>query len=472
MYKNTAPETTGVSITAEEYQSRRKAFLARLLPDSVALFPSAATKLRNGDDNTFDFRQSSDVLYLTGLSEPHSVVVLSNIGGKETLTVFVAPRDPAQERWHGVRLGIEGAKSALQADSAYDIGTLPSRLRSILKAASHVYVGKYSDEALEKQIAHAAIKAGHSKYRLRNATAVLAELRLVKSQGELALMRRSAQIAAHAHQAAMLQCRPGMIETDLKSVIEHVFAANGCAGPSYGTIVANGANGLCLHYPAGPDTLEHGKLVLIDAGAEFSGYASDITRVFPVSGKFTAAQRAIYEVVLAGQLAAIKAIKAGATWTALNRACDNEITTRLAALGFKLAPAGKAGEKSKRLKLDDIYPHGLGHWLGLDVHDVGEKEIRVAGKKQQRKLVPGMVLTIEPGLYLPTDDERIPAEYRGICVRIEDDIVVSEDGAEVLTADIVKSVREIEALMAKGASARDDNDPFKSVVPVRVPTRD
>jgi Xaa-Pro aminopeptidase len=248
----------------------------------------------------------------------------------------------------------------------------------------------------------------------------------------------------------MVACRPGQFECDLKAAIEFVFTANGNACPSYDTIVADGANGLCLHHPAGIDELQDGHLVLVDAGCEVSGYASDITRTYPVNGRFTAPQKEIYELVLDSQQTAIAAVKPGATWDDLNKACNDVLETGLKALGF---PLGKGGKKA--LTLGDLMPHGLGHWLGLDVHDVGRDTVAstakgARGNKVSRPLVPGMVLTIEPGLYLSLTDKRIPAQYRGIAIRIEDDILVRDQGPYVLSRAVVKSVAEIESLMAGG----------------------
>jgi Xaa-Pro aminopeptidase len=413
---------------------------------------SSPEVLRNGDDNTYTFRQSSDLLYLSGFPEPASALVLTKKNGKVRFVMFVSRQDKDSELWHGKRIGLEDAVTLFGADKAHSITTLGRNLRRILVGSGpspknrfeHIYFGNGADPKLEAKIQK--VVDGLKLKAEGSPSQAVSELRLVKSQAEQIIMYQAAKIAAAAHTAAIRACRPGMAECDLKAAIEFVFTANGNACPSYDTIVANGPNGLCLHHPAGIDPLENGHLVLVDAGCEVSGYASDITRTYPVNGRFTKAQKEIYELVLASQLAAIAAVKPGATWTDLEEACNNVLEPGLKALGF---PIGKGGKKA--LTLGALFPHGLGHWLGLDVHDVGRDKIvsntakgtpDKRGKKVLRPLVPGMVLTIEPGLYLSLTDKRIPERYRGIAVRIEDDILVREDGASVLTGSVVKTVEQ------------------------------
>ncbi|MBU6453942.1 MAG: aminopeptidase P N-terminal domain-containing protein [Cyanobacteria bacterium REEB67] len=422
------------TVTAQEYAARRAKLFDKLPDNSAVIVVSAAEVLRNGSDNTYTYRQRSDALYLSGFPEANSVIVLTKKGqGKarrQQFTLFVSRQDRASELWHGKRVGIEGARDDFGADRAYSITTLGGNLRKLLATGiEQVFFARGADSKLEARVAVVLKKLGRRELNSN----LLDDLRLVKSEAELAIMSRSAQIAAFAHQLAMRSCAPGLAESDLKAEIEYVFTANGNACPSYDTIVAAGVNGLSLHHPAGRTPLADGDLVLIDAGCEVSGYASDITRTFPVNGRFSTAQREIYELVLAGQLAAIDAVKVGASLADLDKACSDVLKQGLKTLGF---PLGKTS--AKKIALHELFPHGLGHWLGLDVHDVGDAEI----------LVPGMVLTIEPGLYLGKDDERIPKQYRGIAVRIEDDVVVREHGGEILSRDAVKTVAGIEALMA------------------------
>jgi Xaa-Pro aminopeptidase len=425
--------------TAQEYAARREKLFDKLPDNSAVIVVSAAEVLRNGSDNTYTYRQRSDALYLSGFPEANSVIVLTKKGrgeaSRKKFMLFVSRQDRASELWHGKRVGIEGAVRDFGADRAFSITTLGGNLSKLLAGGiEHVYFARGADSKLEARVGAVLHKLGLEE---RNEN-LLDELRLVKSEAELAIMYRAAQIAAFAHHRAMRSCAPGLAESDLKAEIEYVFTANGNACPSYDTIVAAGVNGLSLHHPAGRTQLADGDLVLIDAGCEVSGYASDVTRTFPVNGRFSSAQREIYELVLAGQMAAIAAVKPGASLADLDKACSDVLSKGLKALGFPLSKTSARTKSQDEVALYELFPHGLGHWLGLDVHDVGEAKI----------LVPGMVLTVEPGLYLGKNDKRIPEQYRGIAIRIEDDVVVREQGPEVLSRDAVKTVAAIEALMA------------------------
>jgi Xaa-Pro aminopeptidase len=447
---------TGIpTVSPAEFADRREELLATLPDNSAVIILSAPEVLRNGDDNTYTYRQSSDLLYLSGFHEASSALVLTKKNGKSRFVMFVSRQDKHSELWHGKRVGLDGAVQLFGADKAHSITTLSRDLRRTLTGTGskalykHIYFAKGADSKLEAKV-EKVLKG--LKLKAKNSPSeTISEMRLVKSSTEQVIMYQAAKIAVAAHRAAMLACRPGKAECDLKAAIEFVFTANGNACPSYDSIVANGANGLSLHHPAGIDALEDGQLVLVDAGCEVSGYASDITRTYPVNGRFTQPQREIYELVLASQVAAIAAVKPGATWVELEKACTEVLEPGLKALGFKL------GKGKKALTVEDLFPHGLGHWLGLDVHDVGRHKVAATtakgaadkrGKQIQRSLVPGMVLTIEPGLYLSLTDKRIPAQYRGIAVRIEDDIVVRPEGAHILTRGVVKSVEAIERFMA------------------------
>lgn len=446
-------------IAASEYAARRERLFATLPAGSLAIIVSNPEVLRNGSDNTFSYRASSDILYLTGFTEANCVLVFDKTGigsgagassadSQNRFVMFVQPHNPAEEIWHGKRAGVSGAVSDFGANRAYKIGSAKMVLSSLAKKASAIYFKSGTNAKLDGVIASALAA---KPMRHLDPHAIVAEQRLVKSPAELAIMRRSGQVGSVAHRAAISHCLAGRSEFALKGVLEFVFATNGGVA-SYDTIVAAGANGLCLHYPAGLSVLNDGDMVLIDAGSEIAGYASDISRTFPVSGRFTVAQKELYEVVLAGQLAAIAAIKPGVTWNQLEKICEDVLVNGLNSLGF---PMGKGG-----LSLSDVMPHGLGHWLGLDVHDVGKYRTRSRakasnkrGKDVDRPFLEGMVLTIEPGVYLSLTDKRIPEPYRGICIRIEDNIEVTATGAYVQT-DAPKSVQEIEEFMNYARNVR------------------
>lgn len=444
----------------------RRAQLLDILPDnSVVVYPAAAQKLRNGDCH-YTYRQSSEVLYLTGFSEPGAVVVMSKLAGVKAFTMFVMPRDPAQEIWHGTRLGPAGAISDLGADTAHSTKTLSNVLKGMLQKAGQLYLTQGVDSAVESSVRDIARQSGISPYRMRHASKLLADQRLSKSPLEVGLMQTSATIGAHAHNAALMQCHPGISESELKAYIEHVFAVNGATAPAYDSIVAAGKNGLTLHYSAGQSICQDGDLVLIDAGCEYGGYASDITRTLPISGKFSEAQLEIYNLVLDAQMQCINAVRVGANWNELNELADLTLLQGLQRLGFSIV---KSTSKSRgRLTLDDVYPHGVGHWLGIDVHDIGDKTVTVDKVTQPRRFKPGMVLTVEPGLYLSTSDKRIPERYRGIAVRIEDDVLVTDECPLVLTANAFKKPEDIEQMMAWAKLSHRESGSFTPVVPAKL----
>jgi len=433
------------AFSPSEFASRRDQLFSALPDQSAVVLLASPELLRNGYDNAFTFRQNSDLLYLTGFPEANSALVMTKKKGKCKFVLFVSRQDRNSELWHGKRIGLEGAVSLFGADSAFSITTLGGNLRRLLTGVEKVY---FSDSPLPMSDPklQARVKDVLARLKIKPEASVdslVSELRLIKSESELAVMHRSAEIAAAAHTSAMSRCKPGMLESELKALIEFVFTSNGNAAPSYDTIVAGGTNGLCLHHPAAATVLEDGHLVLVDAGCELAGYASDITRTYPVNGRFSQAQKEIYEVVLNAQVAAVSAVKPGATMGDLDKICSDLLKSGLQGLGFQLDGKGK-----NALRLGDLFPHGLGHWLGLDVHDVGRDRIKGArGKSVDRPLVPGMVTTIEPGLYLSASDKRIPEQYRGIAIRIEDDVLVTHKGHFVLSQGVVKSVADIEALM-------------------------
>lgn len=463
----------GPRLSQPEFAARLKSFTEKLKPGSVAVLVSNPERTRSRDTE-YKYRQSSDILYLNGFPEPNCVLIVSNLKDEQTLTMLVQPKDPARERWTGIREGVEGAKASYLAQEAYPIEHAKDVLRRALKKAKRVYYKLGVNPAFDK-IFLSAYKG--RKRKLKDPTEILAEMRLFKSEEELALMQHSAQISAESHRSVMSACRPGMHEYELQAVAEYVFTRYGAAAPAYNTIMAGGSRATVLHYVNNDKVLHDGELVLNDSACEYQGYAADITRTFPVSGRFTPAQREIYELVLAAQEAAIKATAPGVRLSELHEIAMQVMEEGLVKLGILPPPAEGKGEKKKKkarmakkrkkakgaepekpvLTIRDFFMHGTSHWLGLDVHDVGNYQTKDGtrsdkGKGKRRKLKPGMCFTVEPGLYFDAGDERVPEQYRGIGVRIEDDVAVTETGYLVLTSAVPKSVAEIEALMATARS--------------------
>lgn len=435
------------------YLARLTRLWERMADDSVCILV-ANPEVTRSNDTHFPFRQSSEIVYLNGFPEPNSALVVSKIAGKQKVMMLVRPKDPLRETWTGIRLGLEGAKNFFASETR-SIDSFDATIAELLEEASVIYysfgVNPNFDEKFRR-----AFEANQKS--LLNPKEIIDELRVIKSEDEMNLLRHACRISAEAHRQAMLACKPGVGENQLQAVLEFVFKANGGVGPAYGTIVAAGNNANVLHYVENSKLVEDGELVLIDAGCEFGsvngGYAGDITRTFPANGKFTEAQKEIYQLVLDAQLAAIKLARPGVRLIELHWAVERVMRRGLRKLGILPADASAHVERSrtsddKSLALGDLFMHGTSHWLGIDVHDAGHYDPENRGKKQ-RVLQPGMVFTVEPGLYLKADDKHIPAKYRGIGVRIEDDILITQEGHEVLTADVPKSVNEIEALMAQG----------------------
>jgi Xaa-Pro aminopeptidase len=399
-----------------EFAARRTQLL-EAIGDGVAVFPSAPLAVRNHDVE-HPYRQDSDLYYLTGLDEPESVLVLTNQHEEHRVVLFVRPKKREREIWDGPRAGVEGAVQEFGADVAFPIDELPKRLPD--------YLGRRGITAPEAII---------------DSSAHLHEMRLRKSDAELATMRRAAEITKEAHLRAMHFTRPGMHEYEIDAELLHVFRKHGSERPAYESIVGSGPNATILHYRAGNRVLNEGELVLIDAGCELDYYASDVTRTFPVSGKFSDEQRAVYEVVLHAQKECIEAVKPGVTLHDLHDGALRSITEGLLGIGLL---EGKVDALIEEKKYEAFYMHRTSHWLGMDVHDVGH--YYVDGK--HRPLEPGFVLTVEPGLYVPTDAEGVDERWRGIGVRIEDDVVVTEGGHDVLTAGIPKEIDDVEAACA------------------------
>ncbi|WP_422731485.1 Xaa-Pro aminopeptidase [Leclercia pneumoniae] len=433
-------------MTQQEYLRRRQALLATMKPGSAALI-FAAPEATRSNDSEYPYRQSSDFWYFTGFNEPEAVLVLIKSDDTHNHSVlFNRVRDLTAEIWFGRRLGQEAAPEKLGVDRALAFSEINEQLAQLLNGLDEVYHAQgeyaYADEivftALDtlRKGSRQNLKAPASVTDWRP---VVHEMRLFKSPEELEVMRRAGEISALAHTRAMERCRPGMFEYQLEGEILHEFTRHGARFPSYNTIVGGGENGCILHYTENESELRDGDLVLIDAGCEYKGYAGDITRTFPVNGKFTPAQRAIYDIVLDSLETALTLFRPGTTIQEVTGEVVRIMVTGLVNLEILKGDVEQLiAENAHRA----FFMHGLSHWLGLDVHDVG-----FYGPDRSRVLEPGMVLTVEPGLYIASDAD-VPAQYRGIGIRIEDDIVITETGNENLTATVVKKADDIEALMA------------------------
>jgi Xaa-Pro aminopeptidase len=431
------------------HEERRRRFLETIEPGSVVLVQGARLVTRSADTQ-FPFRQDSDFWYLTGFDHPSAVAVLRTDGGP-AFTLFVEPRDPAAETWTGYRPGLEGALREYGADDAQPIEKLLEELPRLLERAERIYHVLGRDGALDARII--SILEG---MRLRSRTgqvpadvivdprAILHEMRLYKEPAELEVMRRAAAITAEAHQEAARIAQGGVFEYELEAVLDYTFRRRGARGAAYGSIVGGGVNATILHYVSNDQKLVDGELVLIDAGCELEGYASDVTRTYPVGGRFHGARRAVYEIVLAAQEAALAVSSPGATLEAVHDAAVREIVQGL--VDSKLLE-GSVDELIARQAYKPYYMHRTSHWLGLDVHDVGIYAVR----GEPRPLEEGMAFTVEPGLYIPASDQGVPADFRGIGVRIEDDVVVTRDGHENLTAAIAKLPADVEAWVSQGS---------------------
>ncbi|NRB54731.1 MAG: Xaa-Pro aminopeptidase [Salinicola sp.] len=430
-------------ISPEEFAARRERLMAELPEHSAVLLPGAALKTRN-HDSEYAFRQNSDFHYLCGFPEPDALLVL--LPGREAgeAILYCQEKDPEKEAWTGIRIGPEGAVSDYGMDEAFD-NTQRHNLTELLDGRQTVFLPLADTtamgiaEGVRAQLSARARRGAVAPTRFADVSALIHEFRLTKSEAELALMRHAAQISALAHRRAMQASRPGRFEYQLQAEIEHEFVWHGARAPAYGTIVGGGDNACVLHYVENAASLEDGDLVLIDAGGEFDLYAGDITRTFPVNGRFSDAQRALYDIVLAAEERAVAAVEPGVTLEAIHQGVVRDLTAGLTELGLL---EGELEENIESQRFRRFYLHSTSHWLGLDVHDVGS--YRVDG--ESRRLEPGMVLTIEPGLYIPNAED-IPSAYRGIGIRIEDDVVVTESGREVLTSQVPKAAEDIETLM-------------------------
>ena len=452
-----------IKIPQTEYQQRRVQLMSMLDSHSAVLLPGAKLCIRNRDAE-YPFRQSSDFLYLTGFPEPEGFLLLlpdGNGGGQSVL--FCLPRDPEKETWNGYRYGPEGVLDSFNIDLAYNLDEIDQKMVELLNGKTDLYYPLAQDEELSSQIQswRQQIQSKHRSSHpvpqtLRNIEPLLHEMRLIKSPQEQAVMRAAGALSAEAHVSAMQHCQPGLMEYQLEAKILYCFADQGVRSAAYNTIVGGGANGCILHYTENRDPLKAGDLVLIDAGAEVDGYAGDITRTFPVNGTFTSDQRALYQWVLDAQIAAIETIKPGVSWNRPHEVAVEVLTKGLLQLGLL---EGELSELIESEAYRPFYMHRTGHWLGLDVHDVGEYKAvdnqDSKAKESWRALEPGMVLTVEPGLYIGPNCETVDPRWRGLGVRIEDDVLVTESGCEILTAAVPKTVEQIEALMKTAKIQRE-----------------
>jgi len=436
-----------MTITKSEFIKRRKDLMAHMEPDSIAILAAARPALRNGDAD-YAYRQNSDFYYLTGFAEADAVLVL--IPGRKTgeCLLFCQEKDVTKELWNGRLLGPEAAIEVLGVDDSFPITDIDDILPGLIEGRERVYSPMGKDEAFDHQlmewvrVIRSKVRSGaHPPGEFLVLDHLLHEMRLIKSKAELDLMKKSGQIAVAAHKRAMQSCKPGMNEYELEAEYLYEFARNGSRAPAYNSIVAGGENACILHYTENSQILRDGDLVLIDAGCEYEYYASDITRTFPVNGKFSAEQKAVYEVVLEAQLEAIKTIKPGAHWDEPHNRTVEVITEGLVELGLL---KGKVATLIEESAYRDFYMHRAGHWLGMDVHDVGDYKI----EGDWRLLEPGMVMTVEPGIYIASNNTNVDAKWRGIGIRIEDDVAVTRKGNEILTSGLAKTVDEIESFMA------------------------
>ena len=432
-------------IKQQEYAKRRQQLMRMTGDGAVVIVRAAAEKIRN-NDVAYPFRQNSDFLYLTGFREPGAMLVLLPEEGNDRSILFCRERDEKREMWDGPMSGTAGAVEQYGMDTAYSIDEAVQQLPKLMEGRARIYY----DLGADTEFDHLLI-GWMSEFRNRKQRKVhvpdeiialdhlLHDMRLYKSKTELGAMRKSARIAAEAHKHAMRICKPGMNEAEIHAGLLHSFFSEQCE-TSYQPIVGSGNNACVLHYIANRDQMKDGDLLLIDAGAEYDGYASDITRTFPVNGRFSAAQKDLYEVVLAAQIKAIDKARAGTQWDDVHEAAVEVVAQGLIDLGILDSSLEQALEEESYGR---FYVHKTGHWLGLDVHDVGDYEV----DGHSRELEPGMVLTVEPGIYIRADDEGVDKRWRGLGIRIEDDVVVTRDAPEVLSSDVPKTVAAIEALM-------------------------
>ena len=443
-----------MKLTQADFQERRDRLAEEMGPHSIAIIATSLVAMRNRDAD-YKFRADSSFFYLTGFAEPEAVAVIEtfeSIDEGYTYSLFCRERNREMEIWNGYRAGVDGAVDDYEADEAYAIDLLDEEIIEKLHNKQKLFyrIGHQAD--FDARVAKWIAKANGESRKGTSAPAhviqldrIVDEMRLHKSEKEIKLMQLASDISAEAHTRAMQTVKPGMMEYALEAELNYIFGKNGCV-PSYNSIVGGGANACILHYVENDKALKDGDLVLIDAACEYQLYASDITRTFPVNGKFSPEQKALYELVLKAQVAAIDAVRIGNSYKEPHNVAVRILVQGLLELGLM---QGDIEEIIEKETFRQFYMHGTGHWLGMDVHDVGSYK----QDGEWRAYEEGMVVTVEPGLYIAPDDETVDAKWRGIGIRIEDDVVATENGPLVLTKDVVKTVEDIEALMAKAKVA-------------------
>jgi Xaa-Pro aminopeptidase len=434
-------------INKKECQLRRKRLMDMIGSDSIAILPTSSVYIRNRDVE-FPFRPDSDFFYLTAYPEPEAVAVLIPDRVEGEFILFCRESDMEMETWHGRRAGLKGALDIYGADDAFPIEDMDEILSGLIEGHERIFYNMGNDQNFDQRVL-----GWVKQIRGKSRTGVVApdefislnhflhDMRLYKSRHEIKLMRQAAKISSGAHKRVMKYCKPGMHEYQLEAELVHEFMRNGAHAAAYPSIVGSGANGCILHYTENRDEIGEGDLLLIDAGAEYQGYASDITRTFPASGKFSTAQRQAYDLVLTAQLAAIEKVKPGNHWNDPHDAAVRVLTEGMIELGIL---KGDLDELIKDHVYTKYFMHRTGHWIGMDVHDVGDYKL----DGEWRMLEAGMVLTVEPGLYMPARTKGLPKKWWNIGIRIEDDVLVTKDGYEVLSKAAPKTVDEIEELMA------------------------
>ncbi len=436
---------------AQIHESRRSRFMEAMEEGAAALIVSQPELIRN-NDTMYEYRQNSDLFYLSGFEEPEAALLFLPKHPEHRFVMFLRPRDPEKEVWTGRRAGVDGARSNFGADVSHTIAELGELLPKYLEGIDRLYVNLGQDhekDLLALEMVNRTRRGSRvglpGPTHLIDAATILHEMRLFKDPADLQAMEKATRISAEGHCEAMRAVRPGMYEYELQAVIEYHFRKGGCHRWAYPSIVASGPNATILHYDSNSRQLQDGELVLIDAGGEWGFVAADITRTFPVSGRFSPAQRKLYEIVLDAEKKAIEAATPGAKFTDPHQAALRALVEGMVGVGLL------NGEPDAIIQAETQYKryfmHKTSHWLGMDVHDVGRYMIR----GEARPLAPGMVLTIEPGIYVPEDDTQAPPEFRGIGIRIEDDVLITESGNRILTSGVPKEVDEIERLCGSGS---------------------
>ncbi|MCH6572961.1 MAG: aminopeptidase P N-terminal domain-containing protein [Proteobacteria bacterium] len=432
-------------MTPTEFARRRRQLMRMIGSGGIAILPAAPEKIRNRD-TIYPFRQDSDFIYLSGFDEPDAVAVLIPGRAHAEYILFCRERDPSRETWDGPRAGPEGAQADHGADDAFPISDIDEILPGLMEHSDRVYYTMGAHPDFDTQVMgwfdglrNRGQGDGLMPQEFIALDHLLHDMRLYKSRGEIGAMRKAARIAAAAHKKLMAACRPGIMEYELEAELLHEFKRNGCE-TAYQPIVGSGPNSCVLHYVKNDRRMEDGEMLLVDAGCEYRGYASDVTRSMPVNGRFSSEQKAIYQIVLDAQKAAIEKVSPRCHWNEPHDAAVRTITRGLVKLGLL---KGRVPALIKATAYKKFFMHRTGHWLGMDVHDVGDYRVG----DEWRHLEPGMVMTVEPGIYIPPGIKGVARKWWGIGVRIEDDVLVTKDGCEVLSRDVPREIADIEALM-------------------------